>query len=142
MQAGQDPAAENIVDNVIGDHDTAFFTNNQNFNWIQIDFGSTVENIDRILVVKRANRVTPSPADVADRFKSIDVRIGDDPVPAGTARTDLASVGNALCLSFAGDNDATAETLECSSPLSGRYMTLQNTVATYLEIDELFIVTT
>ena len=52
---GQSYLMEHVVDGLIGNHDKAFVTYPNAFNWLQIDFGVTVYKIARILLIKRAD---------------------------------------------------------------------------------------
>ena len=100
--------------------------------------GLTPEDIDRLIVVKRAEA---DGVDIAARFDEVEVRIGDEPVPAGFGAFNLPAVAyNPRCAThFAGDVSNTAVTIECERPMSGRYMTFRNARRNHLSMDELYV---
>ena len=111
----------------------AFVSPSRLYNWLQIDLGSVLQNIDRVLVIKRYYSYT--------RFKRVTIRIGNKPVPAGTGAVDLATVApNPVCADYAGNN-VQAVMIRCYNPLFGRYVTFQNKISTQLEMDEVYVYT-
>ena len=134
-----DYAEQNIVDNEIGNHLDAFVSNGAGLNqWLQVDFGREIQNVDRVLVVKRAE---VDGVDIAARFDAVEVRIGNDAVPDGLGAVNLTGiVDNAVCgVHYVEDVSRTAVTIRCATPLTGRYVTFQNGGWNHLSMDEVFI---
>lgn len=91
-----------------------------------------MENITAVEILKRADL---PPHDVPKRFKSVEVRIGRTEV--GSSHGLQAIVVNHACAVYAGGDMEMAALIFCTRLMSGRYVTVQSTAVTYLEIDEL-----
>ena len=99
-------------------------------NWIQIDFGQTIENISWVEVIKRA--------DVEDRISNVEARIGMRPLPGSFGNLPI-STGNSLCGTFLNGTTDPVLWFNCSQPLTGRYLTLQSIIWAFLEVDEIYV---
>lgn len=85
--------------------------------WLALDLTS-YEKVSKVGMVQADN---PS----AQKMKNVEIRVGyDKPPPGGSPGTPLTS--NMLCALFAGPAiQATTTMQECTSPVIGRYVTLQ-----------------
>lgn len=107
-----------------------FQTNRGDYNFIQIDFGLEFKDIDRLVVVK----------DYSNSFRDVQVRIGKSGV-SKYWHGNLSFWGrrNPVC-AFYQSNPKQADTIKCTSPLSGRYLTMQNMHRkSYLKLDEVYV---
>ena len=87
-----------------------------------------------IEVLKRAD--TPSPRYVPSRFRSVTFRIG----PTDHSNHGLAPiVKNDKCGEYRGGNMKMVALVFCGQPMAGRFVTMQSSVVTYLEVDEVNI---
>ena len=121
-------APDKAIDGIIGHHES--FGALWNWcNWLYIDFGEQIWHVTFVELLKREG--------VEDRLSTTEVKIGDTPLPAGWQAWYLDF--NELCDTFGAASWDTEVWFNCSTPLTGRYMSVQSTIWAYLELDEIWV---
>ena len=121
---------EAINDNIVTQEvNRAFGTTTSGNNWFTIDFGTTV-NVAQVVVVKRFLWNA--------RFKDIQIRLADSLV--GILTTAAPITGGTLCGTYInGDDSEDLATITCAPGVAGRYLIIQSMVVGQLDMMEVYV---
>ena len=122
-----------------GDHNSAFTTPSQANNWLQIDFGTALCVRDIVVLKREQGEILLTNDNIPRRWEDVEARIGNTATAVSTGLNALTS--NTICNTDNGNNEDLVAFICCTTPLTGRYLTLQSTASTYLEADEVYVYT-
>ena len=112
-----------------GNEDSFFTTNYAEFNWLEVDFGSVVDSVFLVEVLKRR--------DLEERFRHVQFRIGNTRTNDDTGLVLLTH--NTLCGEMGEQTTDRTTFIRCGREIDGRYLILQQTVVGYLAMAELYV---